>query len=83
MTMVGLLIEEFDHEARTTRKLLERLPIDKLNWRPHEKSFTAVGLAAHIVDCLGWADSILNMDELDVDPAALKFYNARSASELL
>ena len=83
MTMTEMLVTEFDHEAQTTRKLLERLPADKLEWRPHEKSFTAGGLASHIVDCIGWADPILNQDELDVDPAKLQFFSATSVADLL
>jgi uncharacterized damage-inducible protein DinB len=58
MTMIDSLTEEFEHEAQPTRKHLERLPSDKLEWRPHEKSFTAGGLASHIVECVGWADPI-------------------------
>jgi uncharacterized damage-inducible protein DinB len=83
MTMIDSLIEEFEHEAQTTRKHLERLPADKLDWRPHEKSFTARGLASHIVDCVSWADSIFNSDELVVDPAAYKPYRAASVADLL
>ncbi len=83
MKMIDSLMMEFEHEARTTRKHLERLPSDKLDWRPHEKSFTALGLASHIVDCVGWADSIFNMDELDIDPATYKPYEATSVAELL
>jgi uncharacterized damage-inducible protein DinB len=58
MKMIDSLIMEFEHETQTTRKHLERLPNNKLDWRPHEKSFTAGALASHIVDCLRWADSI-------------------------
>ncbi len=83
MTMIDSLTKEFEREARTTRKHLERLPQDKLDWRPHEKSFTAGGLASHIVDCIGWADSIFNLDQLDMNPAEYKFYNAESVADLL
>lgn len=83
MTMVDSLTKEFGHEAATTRRLLERLPDDKLTWRPHAKSFTASGLASHIVDCVDWADSILNADELDFDPATYKPFEATSVTELL
>jgi len=83
MKMIDSLIAEFEHEAQTTRKHLERLPSDKLDWRPHEKSFTARGLASHIVECVSWADSIFNMDELDVDPATYKPYRATSVADLL
>jgi len=49
MTLIDSLKAEFDHEAQTTRKHLERLPEDKLDWRPHERSFTAVALASRSV----------------------------------
>ena len=49
---IDSLAMEFEREARTTRRLLERLPGDQLDWRPHEKSFTARGLASHVVDCV-------------------------------
>jgi len=83
MKMIESLIAEFEHEAQTTRRHLERLPADKLDWRPHEKSFTARGLASHIVDCVGWGDSIFSNDEFDVDPAAYKPYRAESVVDLI
>jgi uncharacterized damage-inducible protein DinB len=83
MKMSESLIKEFEHEAQTTRKHLERLMNDKFDWRPHEKSFTAGGLASHIVECTSWADSIFNSDELDVDPRTYKPYEAASTAELL
>jgi uncharacterized damage-inducible protein DinB len=83
MKMIDLLIKEFEHEAQTTRKHFERLPNDKLAWRPHEKSFTLGGLASHIIDCLSWTDSIFTMDELNVDPATYKSYQTVSVVNLL
>ncbi len=83
MSTVQSLLTEFKHEAQTTRKHLERLPNDKLEWRPHQKSFSASGLASHIVDCFGWADSIFSADEYDFDPATYKPYLASSADDLL
>jgi hypothetical protein len=35
------LLEEFERELGTTRRFLERVPDDRLTWRPHEKSMTA------------------------------------------
>jgi hypothetical protein len=81
--MIHSLLTEFEHEARTTRKHLERLPDDKLDWRPHPKSFTAGGLASHIVECVGWADSIFTMDEFDIDPARYQPYRGKSVADLL
>ena len=41
-------LAEFEAQAPITRKFLERLPEDKLTWKPHEKSMTAGQLALHI-----------------------------------
>ena len=83
MTLMESLAREFEREARTTRRLLERVPDDKLGWRPHEKSSTAGALASHIVDCIRWADEIFSRDEFDVDPAEFKSYRAESVADLL
>jgi uncharacterized damage-inducible protein DinB len=83
MKLIDSLILEFEHEAQTTRKHLERLPADKLEWRPHEKSFTTSGLASHIVECVSWTDAIFNLDEVDFDPATYKPYYATSVADLL
>lgn len=48
MTISESFLSEFEQEARTTRKFLERLPADRLDWRPHPKSMTAGQLALHI-----------------------------------
>ncbi|HYR74227.1 MAG TPA: DinB family protein [Pyrinomonadaceae bacterium] len=83
MKLIDSLTTEFDHEAQTTRKHLERLPEDKLDWRPHQKSFTAVALASHITEMVSWADAILNQDEIDFNPATYKPYVATSLADLL
>ncbi len=83
MKMIDTLVAEFGRETETTRKHLERLPDDKLDWRPHEKSFTARGLASHIVECVGWAESIFAKDEVDFNPATYKPYQAASVADLL
>jgi uncharacterized damage-inducible protein DinB len=83
MALIDLLIDEFGHEARTTRPHLERLPNDKLEWRPHRKSFTAGGLGSHIVECLGWAESIFLADEFVFDPVTFVSFAATSVDELL
>lgn len=42
------MLAEFEEQAPLTRKFLERLPEDKLTWRPHAKSLTAGQLAYHL-----------------------------------
>jgi uncharacterized damage-inducible protein DinB len=83
MAMIDSLMEEFEHEAQTTRKHLARLPENKLDWRPHEKSFTAGALASHITELVTFTDAIFNQDELDFDPATYKPYIATSLADLI
>jgi uncharacterized damage-inducible protein DinB len=83
MTLIDSLRMEFEHETQTTRRFLERLPGDRLDWRPHEKSYTAGELASHIVECVRWTGSIFTRDELDLDPAAYRPYLAASVADLL
>src|SRR5438309_12094484 len=47
MSMTQAMLAEFDTEAKTTRRVLERVPADKLTWRPHPKSMTLGHLALH------------------------------------
>jgi uncharacterized damage-inducible protein DinB len=59
MSMTAAILQEFDNEAGTTRKVLERVPADKLAWKPHPKSMSLGVLALHVaaspgVIC-GWA----------------------------
>ena len=48
MTIAQGLLQELEHEAATTRRLLERIPDSRASWRPHEKSWTLGELAMHI-----------------------------------
>jgi len=48
MTLIDGLLQEFEREAQTTRRVLERVPNDKLNWRPHPRARTLGELALHI-----------------------------------
>src|SRR5712671_5174582 len=48
MTVAQSLLVEFEAQAPITRKFLERLPEDKLSWKPHEKSMSAGQLAYHL-----------------------------------
>ena len=54
MGMIDPLLMEFDREASTTRKVLERVPTDKLSWKPHAKSRTLGQLAHHVASIPGW-----------------------------
>src|SRR5262245_43366346 len=83
MTIADGLRLEFERETRATRRYLERLPGDKLAWRPHAKSFSAGDLASHIVDCVRWTDAIFSSDEFNFEPATFTPYRASSSDALL
>ncbi len=66
MTIKDILLTEFDHEMAATRKLIERLPDDKLAWKPHAKSYSLGGLATHLANLPVWAGIILNEPSFDL-----------------
>jgi len=47
VSMSQAFLQEFDHEAKTTRRVLERVPADKFEWKPHPKSMSLGELALH------------------------------------
>lgn len=65
MAIIEGLMHELQNEAATTRKVLERIPAEKFDWKPHDKSMTMHGLATHVADMFGWFPPTLEQDELD------------------
>lgn len=68
MTIADMLLPEFDQEMANTRKTLERVPIDKRDWKPHEKSMPLGRLAQHVAEMPGWTAFTLNSESLDLAP---------------
>jgi uncharacterized damage-inducible protein DinB len=71
MLLADVLTAEFSFESETTRKLLDRLPEDKLSWKPHQKSMTLGRLASHLAEIPEWAKTIVGEESYDmgaVDP---------------
>ena len=66
MSLVDALLPEFDHEMTVTRKLLERVPDERLDWKPHQKSYSLGQLAQHVATIPMWGSVTLNESELDV-----------------
>jgi len=58
-------LPEFDLEMASTRRTLERIPEDKLAWKPHEKSMLLGRLAGHIAELPGMGVSVMKEDALD------------------
>ena len=70
MVMTELLQIELEHEGEGIRKTIEHLPEGKNDWRPHERSMPLGQLATLVATMPAWIDMVLNIDELDIKPAA-------------
>lgn len=69
MPFIDALLPEFDHEMTTTRKLLERVPDDRVDWKPHPRSWTLGQLAQHVATLPVWGSVTLTQSELDLGTA--------------
>lgn len=63
--MIQMFLKELDMEAKTTRKMLSRIPDDKYDWQPHPKSMTIRRLATHVAELPSWITMTLTTNELD------------------
>ena len=65
MSQIQIFLKEMDQEAEITRKMLERVPNDNYDWKPHRKSMTIKSLATHIAELPTWVSMTLHTSELD------------------
>ena len=72
MAISEALLPEFDHEMANTRKTLERVPVDKFGWKPHQKSFAMGALATHLATLPSWAAITIQRDSIDIAPEGEK-----------
>ena len=94
MSIAGTALGDLQSELQTTRRVLERVPDDHFDWKPHEKNFTLGEMSSHIANLLSWGVMILSSDELDLaedyppQPAAedsaglLELFDEKSAALL-
>ena len=68
MSISQTLLPEFDHEMAGVRRSIERVPDEKLGWKPHEKSMTMGRLATHLAEIPTWAVHTVDQDILDLAP---------------
>lgn len=68
MRIAELLLPEFDSEVLITRKVLERVPDDRGEWKPHEKAFKMAHLAQLVARLPEWVSMTLEQTELDLAP---------------
>ena len=65
MSIIEMFSKELEQEAKTTRKMFERIPEDKYNWQPHEKSMSIQRLATHIAELPTWVKLAFTTDEIN------------------
>jgi uncharacterized damage-inducible protein DinB len=80
MSYADTILPEFDQEMARTRKVLERVPEDKLNWQPHPKSHTIGWNANHLSEIPTWAQMTLTSSSLDIAPPGKPAYQSPAFS---
>ncbi len=83
MSIFDSLTAELQYEAQMTRKCLERLPEDKYDWKPHEKSMTMIRLATHVAEMTNWVKETIEKPELDFAKMDYKPFEPKDNAELV
>jgi uncharacterized damage-inducible protein DinB len=82
MSISETLLPEFDQEMASTRRVIERVPDDKANWKPHPKSFSLAHLAQLLAWLPGWIGQTLTSAELDLAAGGGQYSNESTRSLL-
>jgi len=83
MSYKDAFIAELKSESNSTKKMLERVPIEKAGWKPHEKSFTLGRLATHVAEIPHWISRIITIDDWDFAVQGFTRQIAQSKEELM
>lgn len=83
MNRITMFLKELDEASLTTRKMLERVPLDKFDWQPHPKSMTVKRLATHIAELPSWISMALTTDELDFADNPYEQADVKTTAELM
>ena len=83
MPIVDAILMELDQEAKTTQRVLERIPEDKLNWRPHPRSFSLGQLALHIAGGQKQIAEMAAKEGHELGAGAFNAAEAKSRKEIL
>ena len=81
MSFAETFLAEFDQEMATTRRVLERVPSDKADWKPHPKSFSLAHLTQLVATMPGWWIGTLADDHIDLGKQS--GYSNQSTASLL
>jgi uncharacterized damage-inducible protein DinB len=76
MNYAESILPEFDRELANARKVLERVPDDKLDWQPHPKSHTIGWNANHLAEIPSWVPGMLTAPSWDFAPVGGEPYQS-------
>ena len=83
MSKTAEFAAELKRETASTKAHLELVPLDKSDWKPHEKSMSLGRLASHVAEVPSWFASTLNQDVLDMAEFPTEPFIAQSTEELI
>lgn len=83
MNRIDLYLEELENESKVTRKMLERVPAEKFDWQPHEKSMKLKALSTHIAELPTWITMAIKTDELDFAASPYQPVDVTSNQDLI
>ena len=68
MTIAEALISDIEREKAATKRVLEAVPMDKLDWKPHDKSMSLGDIATHLANLPSWTMMTIGQDSFDMAP---------------
>lgn len=83
MAETSELFADLDLELAATRRVLERVPYEHWDWKPHAKSFTLGRLATHLAELPRFAEAIATTDEMDMAKSGMQPSVVGSTAELV
>jgi uncharacterized damage-inducible protein DinB len=83
MSIAHAMLGEFEHESKITRKFLERIPQDKLMWKPHEKSHTVGELGLHVATLPEFVTRFALVDASPIPSSADIFKQPATVQQIL
>jgi uncharacterized damage-inducible protein DinB len=83
MTIAQAFLEELKQENISTKKMLERVPMEKGDWKPHKKSMPLARLASHVAENLQWIAMAIETEELDLSKQPYEPFIPKTTEELI
>ncbi len=83
MTIADAYLAELTHEAAITRAILQVVPLDKGDYKPHDKSMSLIGLTGHVAELPSWITMTVKQDGLDFATMKYEPFLPKTTEELL